>query len=42
MTPRARCESAEKAEALQRWADHVDELVTGKPAKVVPMRGRRR
>jgi integrase len=28
----------EKTEALQRWADHVDELVTGKPAKVVPIR----
>jgi integrase len=29
---------AEKTEALQRWADHVEGLVTGKPAKVVPIR----
>jgi integrase len=28
--------------ALQRWADHVDQLNTGKPAKVLPMRGRQR
>jgi integrase len=31
--------SAEKAEALQRWADYVDRIVTGAPAKVVPIRG---
>jgi integrase len=32
----------EKADALQRWADYVDRLVTGKPkAEVIPM-GRRR
>ena len=31
--------AAEKADALQRWADHVDGLVTtSKPAKVVPIR----
>jgi integrase len=28
----------EKAEALQRWADHVEQLVSGKPTKVVPIR----
>jgi integrase len=33
---------AEKRIALQRWADHVAQLVTGKPAKVIPLRGRRR
>jgi integrase len=34
---------AEKADALQRWADHVERLVTGKPAtKVIPMGNRRR
>jgi hypothetical protein len=32
----------EKADALQRWADHVEQLVTGKAAKVIPMPGRRR
>jgi integrase len=33
---------AEKADALQRWADHVDELITGKPgAKVISMRSQR-
>jgi integrase len=32
--------AAEKAEALQRWADHVEALVAGRPAKVVPLRGR--
>jgi len=26
--------------ALQRWADHVEEIVDGKPAKVVKLRGR--
>jgi integrase len=30
--------AAETAAALQRWADHVDQLVAGKPAKVVPIR----
>jgi hypothetical protein len=30
--------AAEKAEALQRWADHVDQIVTGAPAKVIPIR----
>jgi integrase len=30
--------AVEKADALQRWADHVEQLVTGKPAKVVPIR----
>jgi integrase len=28
--------------AFQKWADHVDHLVGGKPAKVVALRGRRR
>jgi integrase len=28
----------EMAAALQRWADHIDQLVTGKPAKVVKLR----
>jgi len=28
--------------ALQRWADHVEQLVAGKPAKVLSFRGRRR
>jgi integrase len=28
----------EKTEALQRWADHVEGLVTSNPAKVVPLR----
>jgi integrase len=32
---------AEKANALQRWADHVDTIVRGEPAgKVVPLRSR--
>jgi integrase len=31
---------AQMAQALARWADHVAAIVTGKPAKVVPMRGR--
>jgi integrase len=29
---------AEKATALQRWADHVEQLVSGKPATVLPIR----
>jgi integrase len=33
--------AAEKRDALQRWADHVDQIVGGEPAKVVPLRGRR-
>jgi hypothetical protein len=28
----------EKRAALQRWADHVEQLVTSKPAAVVPLR----
>jgi integrase len=32
--------AAEKAEALQRWADHVEALIAGKPVKVVPLRPR--
>ena len=28
--------------ALQRWANHIEQIVSGKAAKVVPMRGRRR
>jgi hypothetical protein len=27
--------------ALQKWADHVEEIVGGKPAKIVALRGRR-
>jgi len=27
-------------DALQRWADHVEQLMTGKPAKVLPLHGR--
>ena len=35
--------AAEKKAALERWADHVERLVSGKPAKVVvPLRGRKR
>ena len=30
--------AAEKADALQRWADYVEGLVAGKRAKVVPIR----
>jgi integrase len=33
--------AAEKRDALQRWADYVDQIVGGEPAKVVPLRGRR-
>ena len=32
----------ERRAALQRWADHVEQLVSGKPAKILPLRGRRR
>jgi integrase len=32
--------AAEKADALQRWADHVEQLVTGKPVRDVPIRSR--
>jgi integrase len=32
--------AVEKAAALQKWADHVDQIVTGKPAKVIPIRRR--
>jgi hypothetical protein len=28
----------EKTAALNRWAEHVQAIVTGKPAKVVPLR----
>jgi integrase len=31
----------EKADALQRWADHIDALVAGKPGKVITLTGRR-
>jgi integrase len=35
--------AAEKADALQRWADYVEGLVTGNPAaKVIPIRSQRR
>jgi len=30
--------AAEKRDALQRWANHVEGLVGGKPAEVVPLR----
>ena len=34
--------ATEKKAALERWADHVERLVSGKPAKVVvPLRGRK-
>jgi hypothetical protein len=35
--------AAEKRDALQRWANHVEGLISGKPAddKVVPMTARR-
>jgi integrase len=32
----------EKRDALQRWANHVEQLVTGKPATVVSLRSKRR
>ena len=32
----------ERRTALQRWADQVEQLVTGEPAAVVPLHGRRR
>ena len=32
----------ERRAALQRWADHIEQLVSGKLATVLPMRGRRR
>jgi integrase len=28
--------------ALQKWADYVEQLVAGKPARVLPLHGRRR
>jgi integrase len=31
--------AAEKRTALERWAAHVEQLVSGKPAAVVPLRG---
>jgi integrase len=34
--------AAEKADALQRWADHVERIVTGKPAKVIKLRAEQR
>jgi integrase len=30
----------EKIAALERWAEHVEQIVSGKPAKVLPLRGR--
>jgi len=30
----------ETTAALERWADHVEQLVTGKPAKVLKLRRR--
>jgi integrase len=33
--------AAEKAAALQRWAAHIEGLVSGRPAKVLPIRGAR-
>jgi integrase len=33
---------ADKADALQRWADHVELIVTGKPAKVIKLRAGQR
>ena len=34
--------AAEKKAALERWAAHVERLVSGKPAKVVALRRRKR
>jgi hypothetical protein len=31
----------EIAAALQKWADHIERLVGGRPAKVIKLRGRR-
>ena len=28
----------EKKVALERWAEHVEGLISGRPAKIVPMR----
>ena len=30
----------EKTAALERWAKHVEQIVSGKPAKILPLRGR--
>jgi integrase len=32
----------EKRTALQRWSDHVEQLISGKPARVVTLHGKRR
>jgi integrase len=32
--------AAEKRTALERWADHVEQLISGEPAKVLPLRVR--
>jgi integrase len=32
----------EKADALQRWADHIEQLITGKSAKIVRFKGNAR
>jgi len=32
--------TTEKRDALQRWADHVDALVSGRKGAVVTLRGR--
>ena len=29
----------ERREALERWAAHVEGLVSGRPAKILPLRG---
>jgi integrase len=34
--------ATEKADALQRWADHIEQIVTGKPAKVIALRAGQR
>jgi len=31
-----------KRGALQHWGDHVEQIVGGKPARVISLRGRRR
>jgi integrase len=33
--------AAEKAQALEAWGQHVEELISGKPAKIVRLRGER-
>ena len=34
--------SDERRDALERWSDHIEQLISGKPATVVRLRGERR